>query len=277
MKILNIDKINLKELLKNYFESNKIDKKFILQIEYLINKLTEEAKKNIVKNFNVIFYVKNENDFISRPLSSKIKNITDENKLYLYFRLIDFATNNIDIIITNANEENIEIYKLIDAVIFTMTYTKDITSFTLDLDKIDALYTKEPKKIAKGARKSIISTLTKKRKERIFRVCKNAKNRIVLFDELLEANKLDLGDKTFNCKCPICGNKYSITKFNIDSIIEINDDYVIFKCEHNNTNFYKELPFKVNIKPFLEGKKYSKYSKQMFFINNFKKLTEIRN
>lgn len=295
MKILTIKKEILEKLLKDYFEYNPIHKDIMKQIDNMIIKLTEEAKETIVKEFDVIFYVKNESSFINEPTFSKLFDVSNNSKLYLYLNLMNSIneekTNKttIDIIIDEINEkkiektnniklykEDIETLKTINAIIFSIDFTKSKTSLTLDLDKIDALYSKAPKNIAKGARKSIISTLTEKKKERVFRVHPEAKNRIVSFEELEDANKLDLKDKEFNCKCPICGLKYTIIKDNIDDIIRLNKNEIIFMCDHLNTEKYKELPFKIDISQFITDKKYSKkYYKQMFFINNFKRLTRV--
>jgi len=278
MKILTLKKEILEKLLKDYFEYNPIPKNITKQIDKMIIKLTEETKETIVKKFDVIFYVKNESSFINEPTLSKIFDISNSSKLYLYFKLINSVeeekiSKTIDIIIDEINKD-IEILKIIDVIVFSIDFTKSKTSLTLDLDKIDALYSKAPKNIAKGARKSIISTLTEKKKERVFRVHPEAKNRIVSFEELEDANKLDLKDKEFNCKCPICSLKYTITKDNIDDIIRLNKNDIMFMCDHLNTEKYKELPFKIDISQFITDKKYSKkYYKQMFFINNFKKLT----
>jgi len=278
MKILTLKKEILEKLLKDYFEYNPIPKNITKQIDKMIIKLTEDTKETIVKEFDVIFYVKNESSFINEPTLSKIFDISNSSKLYLYFKLINSVeeekiSKTIDIIIDEINKD-IEILKIIDVIVFSIDFTKSKTSLTLDLDKIDALYSKAPKNIAKGARKSIISTLTEKKKERVFRVHPEAKNRIVSFEKLEDANKLDLKDKEFNCKCPICSLKYTITKDNIDDIIRLNKNDIMFMCDHLNTEKYKELPFKIDISQFITDKKYSKkYYKQMFFINNFKKLT----
>lgn len=281
MKILTIKKEILEKLLKDYFEYNPIHKDIIKQIDNMIIKLTEEAKETIVKEFDVIFYVKNESSFINEPTFSKLFDVSNRSKLYLCLKLMNSINEEkmnkttIDIIIDEINEKKIiETFKTINSIIFSIDFTKSKTSLILDLDKIDALYSKAPKNIAKGARKSIISTLTEKKKERVFRVHLEAKNRIASFKELEDANKLDLKDKEFNCKCPICGLKYTITKDNIDDIIRLNKNEIIFMCDHLNTENYKELPFKIDISQFITDKKYSKkYYKQMFFINNFKRLT----
>jgi hypothetical protein len=191
MNIFNIEKKLLKNLIKEYFESNELDEKTIKQIDYMISKLTDFAKETIAKEFDIIFYVKNENAFAVEPSFSKIKEISSPTKLYLYFKLLDFFEDKIDIIIDKINnKKEIEIFKIMNATIFTIDYTKDIKSFTLNLDKIDNLYSEESKKLAKGAKKSVISTLTQKHKERFFRVHLATKNRIVTFDELANFNKL---------------------------------------------------------------------------------------
>ena len=272
MVILNISKDKFKEVLKEYFEYKFLEDKIKKQIENMFFKLTEFARKTIVKEMDVIFYVKNLDSFINEPLYSKIAYISDEAKLYLYYLLIEYFSDEIEIIIDKCKKEEIEVFKLINTIIYAIEYTQGETSFTLDLDKIDSLYSKKPSNFAKSARKSIIATLTNKKRERIFRVHSDAKKRLVSIEELKKAKKLDLGNKEFNCRCPICGKKETITSEKID-IIKVNKDEIIFMCNHEKTDKFKELPFKINLHKFLGDKTYSKREKQMFFINNFKKLT----
>jgi len=271
--ILNLSKDKFKEVLKEYFEYKFLEDKIKKQIENMCFKLTEFARKTIVKEIDVIFYVKDLDSFINEPLYSKIDYISDEAKLYLYYLLIEYFSDEIEIIIDKCKKEEIEVFKLINTIIYTIEYTQGETSFTLDLDKIDSLYSKKPSNIAKSARKSIIATLANKKRERIFRVHPDAKKRIVSIEELKKAKKLDLGNKEFNCRCPICGKKETIINEKIDDIIKVNKDEIIFMCDHKETDKFKKLPFKINLHKFLGDKKYSKREKQMFFINNFKKLT----
>jgi hypothetical protein len=271
--ILNLTKDKFKEILKEYFEYKFLEDKIRKQIEKMFFKLTEFARKMIAKEIDVIFYVKNLDSFITEPLYSKINSVSDEAKLYLYYLLMEYFKDEIQIVVEKCKKEEIEIFKLINTVIYSIEYTQGETNFTLDLDKIDSLYSKKPSNIAKNARKSIVSTLTNKKRERIFRVHPAAKKRIVFIEELKKAKKLDLGNKEFNCRCPVCNQKKTITSENINDFIKINKDEVIFMCDHEKTDKFKELPFKINLQKFLGDKIYSKREKQMFFINNFKKLT----
>jgi len=284
MKTFTIKKEVLKNLLKDYFEYTLFNENSKKQIDNMLLKLTDEAKENLIKIWDVIFYVTSENIFMNEPTFNKIVNVSNKSKLYLYFKLINLNTieinkiKTIDIIVKEEfKKEDKKIYEtnnIINKIIDAIDYTKSETSLVLDLDKIDSLYSEKPKDLAKGAKRSVLATLTNKKIEYVFRVHPETKNRIVSVKELESANKLDLKNKEFNCKCPICNLKYSITKENINKIIRVNKNEIIFTCNHLNTDKYKNLPFKVNIDKFILNE-CSDYYKRMFFINNFKQLTKI--
>jgi len=181
MKILIVNKQTFKKLLKEYFEyhdsleeyfeySNPLKDKTKQQIRNMILKLTEEAKKTIVKEIDVIFYIKNENSFINEPTISKIDCISNEAKLYLYYFLIEwfeeYYPDEVKLMFKETGREEIETINIINATIFAINYTQGETGFTLDAKKIDSLYSKSPNNIAKGAKKSIITTLTNKKKRK---------------------------------------------------------------------------------------------------------------
>jgi len=276
MIIFEIKKQTLKKILKEYFEFNEIDLNLKKQVDYLISKITDTTKKELIKKCDVIFYVKNKESFYQEPLSTKIMAVSNLLKTYMYYKILESEELNedtINIFIDTRSKNEIETLNTIDAILFLINYTKNEKSSVIDFDKIDNLYSNSKKNIAKGAQKSIVTTLTKKYKERIFRVYP-AKKSIILIEELKKADKLDLKDKEFNCKCPICQKKFIIRKENIDNIIKFQKNKVIFKCNHKNTEYSKQLPFEKELDVYLSGNNYTNNEKQMFFINNFKKLVE---
>jgi len=172
MKNLTIKKEVLKNLLKDYFEHTQLNENSKRQIDDMLLKLTDEAKENLIKILDVIFYVTNENMFINEPTFDKIVNVSNKSKLYLYFQLMKLntteinKTETINIVFEKENKKIYETNNIINKIIDVIDYTKSETSIVLDSTKIDALYSGKPKHLVKGARKYVLTTLKKKKQQK---------------------------------------------------------------------------------------------------------------
>lgn len=275
------------ELIKNYKESFDLIEKYIknktiensikAQISKLVNKLTNEAKDVILSNICISIYVNNINEAMQKILISNVKFIENKTYLFLIYKLIierdlqDDLNLEITFYLHKYNKFKYELNELLNPILNLINYTETEKSISINTNKIDALITCEPKKIAKGAQKSVVQTLTGKQKEKIFRVHPSTKDEIVLIEDL-KPNYLSLKDKYKTFLCPICKTKIKIDKNDIDKKISVKNNLVQINCDHelNNSNS-QELPYSIDLNQYFDQTN-TKMEKKMFFINNFKKL-----
>ena len=86
---------------------------------------------------------------------------------------------------------------------------------------------------------------------------------------------LDLKDKTATIKCPVCQEKFIISKENIEKIISVQDNNIQINCKHTKSKEHiASLPFSIDLSNHFENNT-KKTDKIMFLINNFKKLINV--
>lgn len=247
------------------------------QVKKLLSKLTDKAIGALLKNAKLTFYVSNVEKVTQQLYLTNIKDSDNKMYVYLIYKLIEKENlqNSMDEIIIEAlkyNKFNKEVNEFINKTLNLVEYTTTAKGTTIDIEKLDEIYTCEHKDIAKGARKSAFSTLTEKTREKTFRVTEIAKKRIVEIDEL-ESRFLNLKDKHISLRCPVCNDEHVLESENIDKILSVKASTIQFICAHLKSKFIDRAPFIINLENYFKSDT-KKLHKQMFLINNFKKLIE---
>ena len=177
----------------------------------------------------------------------------------------------IKIYIEKYDKYTFEVSNLLDSLLFLINYTDSKQGLSINTNKIDELNTGKLTDVAKGAQKSLTTTLIGKKKNDKFVVHPNCKKEIVSIEKL--GKYLDLNNKSFNISCPICNKKYTLAEDNIKKIINVQNNKIQFNCKHiESEDYITQMPFSIDLKDYFESNT-KEMKKIMFFVNNFKRLT----
>lgn len=274
-----IENIKLDENLENW--QNDI-------FENIINKLTVFTKNKLLENQFITIYVKNLKECEQDLYLSNIKEFKDPMYVYLLKLLIkskkEFLTseNKVKLLLVEYDKEKIEIENVVNSLIHLICFTDTKQSLSINTKKIDSLYSNNVTKFAKNANKSIVKTLTGKRKNDKFIIFPSCKKNIVSIDKISKPY-LDIGEKNINIPCPVCGEIFNIDKSNIMKIFSVQQNNIIlFNCKHFKSSTHAgSLPFKMDLNKYFtninnkdnkDNKeiKFENIQKIMFLINNLK-------
>ncbi len=255
--------------------------------ENIVTKLTITTKNKLLENIFITIYVNNLKDCEQNIHKSNIVQFKDPLYIYLIKILIesksDFkkSENEMSIRLFEYDKEKVETVNIINSLIYLIYFTDTQQSLSINTKKIDSLYTGEFTKFAKKVNKSIVTTLTGKRKNDKFIIYPKCKKNYIPIEEISK-KYLSIGNKNINIACPICNENFNIDKSNIEKKFKIQDNNSIqFNCKHTGSNKHLgKNPFIFNLKSNLintykdTSKKieFSKIEKIMFLINNFEHL-----
>ena len=248
-------------------------KELILNI---IKKLTEKATDTLINSIYMRIYVKDEKEALQNLFINNIKRIDKELYIYLMYKIINLrnlqkSDIKIKIYIEKYDKYTFEVSNLLDSLLFLINYTDSKQGLSINTNKIDELNTGKLTDVAKGAQKSLTTTLIGKKKNDKFVVHPNCKKEIVSIEKL--GKYLDLNNKSFNISCPICNKKYTLAEDNIKKIINVQNNKIQFNCKHiESEDYITQMPFSIDLKDYLESNT-KEMKKIMFFVNNFKRLT----
>ncbi len=268
------------EIIKPVVEKKVEGKEFFAKMvrDMVLKKMSTKMKEVFLQDFSVNVHVTNIEQMINEPRPMYIEEIEDIWMVYCFLKIVN------DDIISDPKEYRVNVFKYKKDVYEVRTFMSTILSafpFTdkgsiLDFNEIEGILTNSDKKYyAKGAKKSVINTLTGKSKGDTFRVHKDAKFRIVSLGELSE-KQLDIGKKHKELSCPICNMSYILDATNMDDMITIQKNTFVFNCLHEKTGNKEDLKknvFSGDIGIYV-GQTKNKREKQMFVIHNFTKLTQ---
>lgn len=247
-------------------------------LENIITKLTISTKNKLLEDVFITIYVNNLKDCDQNINKSNIVQFKDHIYIYLLKLIIESkkefreSENEIKILLSKFNKEKIETENVIHSLICLIYFTDTKQSLSINTKKIDSLYTGEFTKFAKNVNKSIVTTLTGKRKNDKFIIFPECNKKFVPIDKISKSY-LTIGNKSINISCPICNETFKIDKSNIEKQFIIHENkFIQFNCKHTNSNvFVGTKPFIFNLKDKLgENTKFENIEKIMFFINNFK-------
>jgi len=251
----------------------------IQMIKEMVGKMSINMKKVFLQNICIDIYVSDIKNAETELQSHMIKNVSNFWLVYLFREIVvvDFKLGSEDVRVQffEYTKKGYETKEFLNTLMNSITYL--VRGVTLNLDSIENILTSNDKKeYVKGAKKSVIHTLTGKSKSNSFRPHKHAKDRIVGIEEL--GKSLDLKDRHIRVKCPVCSYEYDVDKYNIDEIIKVKDNIFIFHCLHIKTGNSEDLQknsFRKDLSAYFKGK-YSKRDKQMFVLNNFKRIVGLQ-
>ena len=267
------------DIIENIYKSIKLENWQIKSLQTLINKLSETAANNILNNICLTIHVQDIKEAVQLILVNNIKKVNDEVFVFILYKLInkfDLQRSDVKVQIhlKKYSKYTSEVNDIIHALAFLIKNTDTPQSLSINTKKIDELYTENLTKLAKGAKKSLTATLIGKHKNDKFIVHPDTKYSIVSIQDLADSY-LDLKDKTITIRCPICKEKFIISKENIEKIISIQDNKIQINCKHiKSKEHIASLPFSINLSNYF-GNNTKKTDKIMFFINNFKKLADV--
>jgi len=267
------------DIIENIYKSIKLENWQIKSLQTLINKLSETAANNILNNIYLTIHVQDIKEAVQLILVNNIKKVNDEVFVFILYKLInkfDLQRSDVKVQIhlKKYSKYTSEVNDIIHALAFLIKNTDTPQSLSINTKKIDELYTENLTKLAKGAKKSLTATLIGKHKNDKFIVHPDTKYSIVSIQDLADSY-LDLKDKTITIRCPICKEKFIISKENIEKIISIQDNKIQINCKHiKSKEHIASLPFSINLSNYF-GNNTKKTDKIMFFINNFKKLADV--
>lgn len=267
------------EIIKSVVEKKLEGKESFAKIvrDMVLKKMSLEMKEVFLQDFSINVYVTNIEQMINEPRSIYIQEFGDIWMVYCFLEIIkDDITNNSKAYKINVFKYKKEVYEVrifMSTILSAFPFTDK--GSILDFNEIEGILTNPDKKYyAKGAKKSVINTLTGKSKGGTFRVHKDTKIRIVPLGELSE-KQLDIGDKHKELNCPICKTSYIVDDTNIDDLITIQKNVFVFNCLHEKTGNKEDLKknvFSRDINIYV-GQSKNTRKKQMFVIHNFIKLT----
>ena len=275
------------DLIKDFnFELN-LEAWQINQIETLIEKIPQEAKRMLLKNFQVTVYVNNIKDCENEIVSSDIVKFKDQIYIYLLKNIIsskhEFSNSEdrIILLILEYNKEYFQAEEILKSSLFLINYTDTKKGLSINTKKLDSLYTHKSNNLSKNVQKSIITTLTGKSKNKKFIIYPACKENLINIDKISK-KYLNIKDKNINISCPICKESININKDNITDKISIDNNKIQILCKHlkskNSDDIGKPI-FSKDLNPHLfylkeKNIKFTNEEKIMFFINNYKHLIE---
>ena len=269
--------IDIVEMIDTLLLNRLVDKdeEKIQMLKEMVNKMSIELKEDFMRSFCLDLYVSDIKNAEIELQSHMIKKVSNFWLVYLFREIVrsDFQLGKKDVRIQlfEYTKRGYEAKEFLNTLMNSVTYLD--RGITLDLDSIENILTGNDKKAyAKGAKKSVIHTLTGKKKEKSFRPHPRAKNEIVVIEEL--GKYLSLEDKHKRLNCPVCSEEYDVDKHNIDNVIKIKGNIFIFHCIHarmENGEKVNEPCFQKDLGSYFKGK-HSNREKQMFVLNNFKKI-----
>jgi len=245
----------------------------------LVDKLTKTAANNILNNIYLTIHVQDINEAVQKIHINNIRKVDDEVYVCILYKIInkfDLQSSDVKVKIhlKKYSKYTSEVNDVIHALAFLIRNTDTQKSLSINTKKIDELYDGNLIQFAKGAKKSLTATLIGKHKNDKFVVHPYTKNRIVSIQDLSDAY-LDLKDKTVTIKCPVCQEKFIISKENIEKIISVQDNKIQINCKHTKSKEHiASLPFSIDLSNHFENNT-KKTDKIMFLINNFKKLINV--
>jgi hypothetical protein len=277
--ILEKSTFEIYEIVENIYKSIKLENWQIKSLQQLIDKLTEKAADNILNNIFLTLHVQDIQEAVQSIHVNNIKKVDDEVYVCILYKLInkfDFHNSDIKVQIhlKKYSKYTSEINDIIHSLAFLIRNTDTQKSLSVNTKKIDELYNGNLTQFAKGAKKSLTATLIGKHKNDKFIVHPHTKYSIVSIQDLSDSY-LHLKDKTITIKCPICKEKFIISEENIEKIINVQNNKIQVNCKHTKSKEHiASLPFSINLSNYFEDST-KKMDKIMFFINNFKKLTNV--
>ena len=240
------------DIIENIYKSIKLENWQIKSLQTLINKLSETAANNILNNIYLTIHVQDIKEAVQLILVNNIKKVNDEVFVFILYKLInkfDLQRSDVKVQIhlKKYSKYTSEVNDIIHALAFLIKNTDTPQSLSINTKKIDELYTENLTKLAKGAKKSLTATLIGKHKNDKFIVHPDTKYSIVSIQDLADSY-LDLKDKTITIRCPICKEKFIISKENIEKIISIQDNKIQINCKHiKSKEHIASLPFSINL------------------------------
>lgn len=257
--------------------TDKDDKK-IDMVKGMVGKMSINMKEDFIHYMCIDLYVSDIKNATIELQTHTIKKVSNFWLVYLFREIIrsDFklGKENVRIQFFEYTKKGYETKEFLNTLMNSVTYLE--RGITVDFDSIENILTATNKReYAKGAKKSVIYTLTGKKKEKSFRPHPQAQYGIVEIEEL--GKYLNLEDKHKREKCPVCSEEYVLDKNNIDDYIKIKDNVFTFHCLHTKTGDSEDLKkdsFRRDLSIYFK-EKYPKRDKQMFVLNNFKRIVSI--
>jgi len=242
-------------------------------IRHMVQKMSKQMKVNFYTGLCIEIYVTDVKKAEIELFPHMIKNVSNFWVAYFFYEIVRddinlFANKMIQVRLIEYTKNIYEAKEFINALLNSVVHLGK--GISLDLNSIESILSEDDLKVyAKGAKESVINTLTKKSVSNTFRIHPDYKERIVGIQEL--GRYLDLGGRHRSLDCPVCGEKYMIDKQNINNVIHFQDNKFIFNCLHTKTEIVKDIDkkrFVCDLSEYLNNT-INKYHKQMFVLNNF--------
>lgn len=251
----------------------------IQMVKDAARKMSMKMKKDFIQNMCIDLYVSDIKNAETELESHLIKKVSNIWLVYLFREIIraDFKLGDekVRVQFFEYTKKGYETKEFLNTLMNSVTHLE--RGVTLNLDSIENILTASDKKeYAKGAKKSVINTLTGVSKSNSFRPHPQAKDRIVAIEDLGKYLKLE--DKHKRVQCPVCSEEYDIDKENIDDLVKVKDNVFVFHCLHirtGNTEDLEKDSFRKDLSSYLKGK-HSKRDKQMFVLNNFQRIVGLK-
>ena len=276
--VLKIDVESLYKLSSDYFYNDDyMSKSEKDQISKLALKSTQKTIHNLLMKLCINIEIYNISEAQQSLRIENIANVYDLDKLYLFNQIYVYHKHilkikNINILVNVYYKSHTEISKFTECLLFISHYCGK--KKTVDIEKIENFIPKNKNLFFKGVRKSIINTTFGIKVYDDYRCHPQHSKRIIHISEL-ESHRYKLKNKKITINCPICNCKHEISSTTIDRLITLKRTIVSLNCNHITSSLHiKEGPFSIDIDKFTYGtKNFSKEKAQIFFINNFKRLT----